>query len=38
MIPNEDLAAMGRRIVDAIMYMTLVTADQEGRPWACGVH
>jgi hypothetical protein len=34
---NEDPAAMGRRIVDALMYMTLATADDDGRPWASPV-
>ena len=28
---------MARRIVDEIMYMTLATADGEGRPWASPV-
>ena len=28
---------MARRIVDANMYMTLATADEEGRPWASPV-
>jgi hypothetical protein len=28
---------MTQRIVDAIMYMTLATADDEGRPWASPV-
>jgi pyridoxine/pyridoxamine 5'-phosphate oxidase len=28
---------MGRRIVDANMYMTLSTADGDGRPWASPV-
>jgi uncharacterized protein YhbP (UPF0306 family) len=37
MIPEEDPGAMARRIVDAIMYMTLATADDEGRPWASPV-
>jgi hypothetical protein len=25
---------MARRILDSIMYMTLATADEQGRPWA----
>lgn len=37
MTPDEDPGAMARRIVDAIMYMTLATADDEGRPWASPV-
>jgi hypothetical protein len=30
-------AASARRIVDAVMYMTLATADADGRPWASPV-
>jgi hypothetical protein len=30
----EDTSAEARRIVDANMYMTLATADDDGRPWA----
>jgi pyridoxine/pyridoxamine 5'-phosphate oxidase len=37
MKPEEDPAAMGRRIVDALSYMTLATADEDGRPWATPV-
>jgi Pyridoxamine 5'-phosphate oxidase len=37
MTPEEDLGGMARQIVDTIMYMTLATADQEGRPWASPV-
>ena len=33
----EDPGATARRIVDAMMYMTLATADAEGRPWASPV-
>ena len=29
----SDLAAYARRIIDAHVYMTLATADAEGRPW-----
>src|SRR5213083_1339516 len=29
----DDTRAVARRIVDANMYMTLATADAEGRPW-----
>jgi nitroimidazol reductase NimA-like FMN-containing flavoprotein (pyridoxamine 5'-phosphate oxidase superfamily) len=31
---SEDLEATARRLVDEAMYMTLATADDEGRPWA----
>lgn len=37
MTPEEDPGATARRIVDAIMYMTLATADDDGRPWASPV-
>jgi uncharacterized protein YhbP (UPF0306 family) len=30
-------AAAARRIIDALMYMTLATADADGRPWATPV-
>lgn len=33
---NEDVAA-ARRIIDANRYMTLATADADGRPWATPV-
>src|SRR5262245_35146404 len=33
----SDLAADARRIIDANVYMTLATADVEGRPWASPV-
>ncbi len=33
----EDTDAVARRIVDANMYMTLATADGDGRPWASPV-
>ena len=33
----EDLAAYARRIIDAHVYMTLATADAQGRPWATPV-
>ena len=29
-----DLAGYARRIIDAHVYMTLATADADGRPWA----
>jgi nitroimidazol reductase NimA-like FMN-containing flavoprotein (pyridoxamine 5'-phosphate oxidase superfamily) len=32
-----DLAAYARRIIDAHVYMTLATADAEGRPWVSPV-
>jgi pyridoxine/pyridoxamine 5'-phosphate oxidase len=32
-----DLAAHARRIIDAHVYMTLATADAQGRPWASPV-
>jgi Pyridoxamine 5'-phosphate oxidase len=35
--PDEDFRAMARRIVDANSYMTLATADEEGRAWASPV-
>jgi hypothetical protein len=34
---STDTAATARRIVDANMYMTLATADADGRPWASPV-
>lgn len=37
MLPGEALAARARRIIDSIMYMTLATADEHGRPWASPV-
>jgi pyridoxine/pyridoxamine 5'-phosphate oxidase len=33
----DDPAAVARRIIDANVYMTLATADGEGRPWASPV-
>jgi pyridoxine/pyridoxamine 5'-phosphate oxidase len=33
----DDLHATARRLIDAAMYMTLATADDEGRPWASPV-
>ncbi|MFG2001021.1 pyridoxamine 5'-phosphate oxidase family protein [Spirillospora sp. NPDC048911] len=32
-----ELDASARSIIDANQYMTLATADSEGRPWACPV-
>jgi uncharacterized protein YhbP (UPF0306 family) len=34
---SEDPAAIGRRIVDSSMYLTLATADADGRPWVSPV-
>jgi hypothetical protein len=34
---TEDTAVAARRIVDANMYMTIATADGDGRPWASPV-
>jgi hypothetical protein len=34
---TEDTAVAARRIVDANSYMTIATADVEGRPWASPV-
>jgi nitroimidazol reductase NimA-like FMN-containing flavoprotein (pyridoxamine 5'-phosphate oxidase superfamily) len=34
---GQDLAAAARQIVDANQYMTLATADSDGRPWASPV-
>jgi nitroimidazol reductase NimA-like FMN-containing flavoprotein (pyridoxamine 5'-phosphate oxidase superfamily) len=31
---TEDLAAIARKIIDANGYLTLATADADGRPWA----
>jgi uncharacterized protein YhbP (UPF0306 family) len=33
----EDPDATARRLIEAAMYMTLATADDEGRPWASPV-
>jgi Pyridoxamine 5'-phosphate oxidase len=35
--PDADHAAIARAIVDANVYMTLGTADAEGRPWVSPV-
>ncbi len=32
-----DQAALAKRIIDSNLYMTLATADGEGRPWASPV-
>jgi hypothetical protein len=34
---RDELAALGRDIIDANRYMTLATADDDGRPWASPV-
>ena len=34
---SDDTEATARKIVDANMYMTLATADADGRPWASPV-
>ena len=34
---TEDTAANARRIIEANMYMTLATADADGRPWVSPV-
>ena len=35
--PVTDLAALAREIIDSNQYMTLATADEDGRPWASPV-
>jgi nitroimidazol reductase NimA-like FMN-containing flavoprotein (pyridoxamine 5'-phosphate oxidase superfamily) len=37
MEPETDLAALAREIIDSNQYMTLATADADGRPWASPV-
>jgi uncharacterized protein YhbP (UPF0306 family) len=34
---EPDLAVLAREIIDSIRYMTLATADSDGRPWAAPV-
>lgn len=34
---GETQAETARRLIDSVAYMTLATADQEGRPWASPV-
>jgi uncharacterized protein YhbP (UPF0306 family) len=34
----DDRSALARQIIDANLYMTLATADHEGRPWASPVY
>lgn len=38
MADERDFAARGREIVDANLYMTVGTADADGRPWATPVY
>jgi hypothetical protein len=35
---QHDLDAIARAIIDSSFYMTLATADAEGRPWASPVY
>ena len=37
MVPEADLAAEARDTIDSNQYMTLATADADGRPWASPV-
>jgi pyridoxine/pyridoxamine 5'-phosphate oxidase len=37
MEPVTDFAALAREIIDSNQYMTLATADEDGRPWASPV-
>lgn len=34
---EQDLEAVARAIVDSNAYMTLATANEDGRPWASPV-
>ena len=34
---EQDLASVARDIIDSNAYMTLATADEDGRPWASPV-
>jgi nitroimidazol reductase NimA-like FMN-containing flavoprotein (pyridoxamine 5'-phosphate oxidase superfamily) len=36
-VAEQDLVAIARAIIDTNRYMTLATADGEGRPWASPV-
>jgi uncharacterized protein YhbP (UPF0306 family) len=36
-LSEQEVTAMARRIIDASSYMTLATADEQGRPWATPV-
>jgi pyridoxamine 5'-phosphate oxidase-like protein len=33
-----DLAAIARDVIDSNLYMTLGTADENGRPWVSPVY
>jgi hypothetical protein len=35
---QQDLGAMARSIIDSNFYMTLGTADGDGRPWVSPVY
>jgi hypothetical protein len=35
---DDRLSAMARKVIDANVYLTLATADAEGRPWASPVY
>ncbi len=37
MEPDADVAPLAREIIDSNQYMTLATADADGRPWASPV-
>jgi uncharacterized protein YhbP (UPF0306 family) len=36
-VTPDEAAANARRIIDSLMYLTLATADPDGRPWASPV-
>ena len=35
---HQDIGALARAIIDANLYMTLGTADRDGRPWVTPVY
>jgi uncharacterized protein YhbP (UPF0306 family) len=37
-MPTRDLPAIARGIIDSNVYMTLGTADEQGRPWVSPVY
>jgi hypothetical protein len=37
-VTHDDLAAHARAIIDANLYLTLGTADPDGRPWTSLVY
>jgi uncharacterized protein YhbP (UPF0306 family) len=37
-VNDHERAELARGIIDANLYMTLATADQDGRPWASPVY